>query len=52
MLVIGLLLTLAMLLVGRNLSDPADMFVCLLTGLIFSPLVWGIYRVGRFVLIR
>ena len=50
MLVIGAVIGLSMCAVARHL-DGATVFACFLTGLLTSPLAWGVYRLGRFVVL-
>jgi uncharacterized membrane protein YczE len=46
---IGLVIGIAFRLTGRNVSDAAGFFSCMLTGLLLSPFGWAIYRLARFM---
>ncbi len=51
MLIIGIAIGIIFLAVGRNVGDAAGVTSCLLAGLLFSPVGWAIYRLGKFIVI-
>jgi hypothetical protein len=46
---IGLAVGIVFWMTGRNVNDGAGFFSCMLIGVLYSPVAWAIYRLGRFM---
>jgi len=51
MFLIGLVSGIVLFVAERHATYPDGIFSCLLIGLIYSPLVWAVYRLLRFMII-